>query len=318
MMAGPALTSPIDLRTRRRRRFAWVVGGLLTLPVLGLGLSWWITPKLRPAPEVATPLESAPRETIDAVEAEVRSLEWPADRLEGEAAKRLLLEILQADRDHLRALTGYTATLRRRERVDGTLGDLQTIALKVRHRPFAVYLRFVEPEAGKEVVYDASRYDGDVMAHPGGFARKLLPILKFPPDSTLAMADNRHPITEAGILGLTDRLIGFREIDLLDPEAGTVLDRVTGPEGRAYLRSVHTHPVHHPDRPFAYVEVLYDPETKLPVRITSYDWPEDGSTPDLETLELAEMYQYDDLDLDAPLTDLDFDPANPLYEFRRF
>ncbi|HEU5115651.1 MAG TPA: DUF1571 domain-containing protein [Isosphaeraceae bacterium] len=33
---------------------------------------------------------------------------------------------------------------------------------------------------------------------------------------------------------------------------------------------------------------------------------------------MAEQYEYDDLNLNAPLTDLDFDPANPDYDFKRF
>ena len=62
--------------------------------------------------------------------------------------------------------------------------------------------------------------------------------------------------------------------------------------------------------------MLYDPETRLPRRIDSYDWPEPGKGPG--ALQLAERYSYEDLDLDAPLSDLDFDPANPAYAFSRF
>ena len=301
-----------------RRRLIQVVGALSIVPVAAFGVSWYFTPELTPRTGPARPLSQGVPGRIADAKARTGSLDWPEASLDGEPAKKLLLDVLLAAREHLRAVPGYTATLRRRERVGGELGEPQTIAMKVRHEPFAVYLRFVEPEAGKEVVYDESRYDGDMMAHPGGFARAFLPVLKVPPDSAIALAGNRHPITEAGLLNLTEKLIGYRELDLLDPEADTILDRDTDPEGREYLRSVHTHPHRHDDRPFAYVEVLYDPGTKLPVRITNYDWPADGSTPDYSALDLAEQYFYEDLDLNAPLTDLDFDPANPAYEFRRF
>jgi hypothetical protein len=68
-------------------------------------------------------------------------------------------------------------------------------------------------------------------------------------------------------------------------------------------------------RPFARVEILYDPATHFPLRISSFDWPAPGQTGDLE---LAERYAYDDLNLEAPLTPADFDPTNPDYAFMRF
>jgi hypothetical protein len=80
-------------------------------------------------------------------------------------------------------------------------------------------------------------------------------------------------------------------------------------------RSLHTHPHRHAERPFARVEVLYDPTTLIPIEITSYDWPE-GSCD--EPLRVAEHYSYDNLELSAELSDLDFDPANPAYSFRRY
>lgn len=177
-------------------------------------------------------------------------------------------------------------------------------------------MKFLQPDAGREAVYAEGRYDDHVIAHPGGMTRAFLPRLKVPPDSPLALAGNRHPVTDAGILNLTEKLIRFREMDLDDPEASTVLDTVTDPDGRTWLRSVHDHPVYHPDRPFQYVEVLYDPEMKLPLRISSYDWPEPGDSSG--DRKLAERYFYDDLRLDASLSNLDFDPANPAYEFKRF
>jgi hypothetical protein len=129
------------------------------------------------------------------------------------------------------------------------------------------------------------------------------------------MADSRHPVTEAGLANLTARLIGYRKKDLEDRHAVTVLDRYTDPQGREFLRSVHTHPEPDADRPFARIEVLYDPGSFLPVDIRSFDWPSPGHTGDLL---LAEHYTYENLDLDASLTALDFDPANPDYAFHRY
>ena len=188
--------------------------------------------------------------------------------------------------------------------------------LKARPDPFAIYFKFVSPHPGKEVVFASGRHDDKIVAHNGDWKDKLIPRLKLDPKGLIALADSRHPITEAGLVHLTDKLIGFRRLDLDDTEAVTILDRVTEDDGRKWLRAVHTHPHHHPDRPFARVEVRLDPETFLPLQITSFDWPADEAKPG--ALQLAERYAYDDLDLDANLTDLDFDPANPAYGFSRF
>ena len=187
--------------------------------------------------------------------------------------------------------------------------------MKVRHRPFAIYFKFLPPSPGKEVVYAEGRHDNKVIAHAGGWARRLIPRLAVPPDHPIALAENRHPVTEAGLANLTAKLIGYRRMDLEEPDAVTILERVTGPDGRSWLRSLHLHEHKVAERPFARVEVLYDPDHQLPMRITNYDWPEPGHTGELH---LAERYCYEDLKLDVALTALDFDPANPDYGFHRF
>ena len=118
----------------------------------------------------------------------------------------------------------------------------QTLAMKVRHRPFAVYLKFLAPKEGKEVVYAEGHHENKVITHTPGVVGWLIPRLAVPPDSPQVLAESRHPITEAGLANLTKKLIGFRRMDLDDPEAVTILDRTTGPDGRAWLRSLHTHP----------------------------------------------------------------------------
>ncbi len=187
--------------------------------------------------------------------------------------------------------------------------------MKVRHEPFSVYLKFLEPMAGKEVVYSEGRYDNHLIGHNGNWSRLLVPRLKVAPDSPIALTDNRHPITDAGLKKLVDKLIHYRQMDLHEDEAVTVLDRIEDDQGREWLRSLHTHPNFHPDRPFARVDVLYHPETFIPFSITSYDWPEPGQQEDLE---LAEYYEYEDVDLGVILDDFDFDPSNPEYAFSRY
>ncbi|MBX6316382.1 MAG: DUF1571 domain-containing protein, partial [Isosphaeraceae bacterium] len=265
----------------------------------------------------ATPAQPVPLAARKVPPPQPTQLEWPAGRLEGEPAKRLLLDVMLAAKRRLEAVPGYTAIFRKQERLNGTLREEQTLRMKVRHEPFAVYLKFLAPKAGKEVLYAEGQHDNKLIAHNGDWTRRLIPRLKVSPTDPLALADSRHPITEAGLLKLVNKLIHFRQIDLEDPEAVTILDRTTDEHGRAWLRSTHYHPHYSPERPYQKTFILYDPETWLPLRITNYEWAHPGEDSDEEPV-LVERYAYDDLRLDAPLTSLDFDLSNPEYEFSRY
>ncbi len=212
------------------------------------------------------------------------------------------------------AASGYTATFKKQERIGGRLLPEQTMAMKVRQRPFAVYLKFLAPKAGKEVALRRGppqeqgprpqrRLDPPARPPPGGRARQ--------PDGAGRQPPPDH---RGGLSNLARKLVAFRKLDLEDPEAVTILDRTTGPDGRPLLRSIHLHEHPNSSRPFARIEVLYDPATHFPVQISSYDWPHPGEDGE----PLVERYAYEDLVLDAPLTPLDFDPANPAYEFLRY
>lgn len=309
MAATPDLPGP----GRPIRRW-WPVASITVLLsglIVVLGLSWWLTEPLVDDDEVAS---SGPPAKADVPEP-TGPPTWPDSRIEGKPAKELLLATLQAVAASLETVEGYTTTLRRRERIGGKLGPEQTMMLKVRNRPFAIYLKVLAPKAGKEVIYAEGHHENKMIAHAGDWTRRLIPRLAVAPDSAIALADNRHPITDAGLVHLTRRLVNFREMDLVDNHSETILDRAPGPDGRPWPRSIHLHPKPDDGRPFARVEILYHPESFLPMEIFNYDWLPGGQPGELP---LAESYRYADLVLNAPLTALDFDPANPDYEFARY
>ncbi len=291
---------------------------LLVPPIALAALSWWFTEPLTdhgaPSNQGSATIH-VPADIKKQAAEEKIPLAWPDVRLEGREAKLRLLDILVAAAERLNQVESYTATFRKQERIKGELKPEQTLAMKVRQKPFAIYFKFLSHQEGKEVVYAEGHHDNKVVAHPGGVARFLMPRLALAPDDPLALADSRHPVTDAGLSNLTDRLLHFRRIDLDDSDAVTVLDRTTDANGRPWLRSIHTHTIPSPDRPFARIEVLYDPETFIPKDIRNFDWGQPGQ---LEDLPLAEHYNYDDLKLDAMLSALDFDPANPAYAFHRY
>jgi hypothetical protein len=289
-----------------------VIVGVVTTSGAIAFASWWLTAPLTDR-VVPIGLTNEIRSTHARSEKQARPV-WPEGRLAGEPAKHLLLDILLDAADRLDAIDGYTATFHKQERLDGTLGPVQTLAMKTRHHPFAIYFKFIAPSAGKEVVYAEGHHDNKVIAHSGGVARLLVPRLALEPTHPLALAGSRHAVTEAGLANLTGRLIHYRQLDLKEPEAVTILDRITDDSGKSWLRSIHSHDTYSESRPFARVEVLYDPATFFPLDIRSYDWPKPGQKGELL---LAEHYSYENLDVSATLTAIDFDPANPEYAFHR-
>ena len=307
----PADADATSPRPPRRRAWLWLIPA--TPAALALA-SWWFTAPLAdsPTPPPAVPAASdAPPPAVPIVDVPPT---WPEGTLQGDAAKRLTLASVERSADRLARVPHYTATLRKQERLSGRLGPENRLSMKVRNRPFAIYLKFLAPKAGKEVVYAEGHHDNKVIAHNGDWTRRLVPRLAIDPHGPTALAENRHPITDAGLANLARKLVAFRKLDIEDADAVTVLERIESPEGKPWLRSVHLHSHQNPARPFARVEVLYDPETLYPLQISSYDWPVPGQVGDL----LAERYIYQNLAVDPSLTALDFDPANPKYEFLRF
>lgn len=305
--------------TRNRKIGRWILQGVATFAVVAAGslafLSWYFTAPLEEmsAAQVTTPTEEKPSVDLDAYPT------WPKERLEGIKAKTHLLIVLEAVEKRMSAVQGYTATLKKQERIGGKLGPEQTMFIKVRNQPFAFYGKFLAPKKGKEVIFAEGHHDNNLIGHNGDWTRKLIPRLSVPPDGPIALKDSRHPVTEAGLLFLTRRLLGFRKLDFEDPEATSELDWAEGLDGTLWPRSIHTHPHPQPGRPFARIEVLYEPETLIPRYIVNYDWPDDGRPAiDRADLPLAERYMYLDLNFDVELSDHDFDPANPEYEFHRF
>jgi hypothetical protein len=288
---------------------AFCLIGLLVFPV-----SWRLTAPLEKTAGVSGARQE--REAEDCAQAAPAGgfLPWPHERLEGRPAKELLLRTLQAVDRAFRKVRCCTSTFRKQERIGGNLLPEQTYFLKVRHDPFAVYMKCIQPFAGRELIYAEGYNDNQVIGHPPGLARFLVPRLKFPPDDPLILAESRHPMNEAGLANMIRKMIRFRQMDLQDSDSITVLDRTTTPDGRKWLRSTHLHPVVHAERPLARTVVLYDPPSRLPLRFTGFDRAAGGEKEN----PLGERYCYDDLVLDAPLSAADFDPANPDYAFHRF
>ena len=218
----------------------------------------------------------------------------------------------QTGRKELEKLHDYSATLVKRERINGKLGEHEYMFLKVRHRPFSVYLYFLAPDKlrGQEVVYVEGRDGGKMSAHGSGLL-KVLGTQQLDPTGLLAMRGNRYPITEIGVLNLVTRLLETGKKDSQYGECEVKFYHGAKIEDRVCTCIEVVHPIPRRNFLFHVARIYVDDELNVPIRYAAYDWPEEEGGPP----RLTEEYTYMNLKLDNGFTDADFDVRNPNYQF---
>ena len=281
------------------------------------GPSQGVVPAFFPAPLAAveagasaeaTPVAPAPALPLDAAAI-------AAQLITTQPGEHPLLPAIRWARQTLEKLDtiqDYSCVMVKRERIDGTLGDQEYMSVKIRHEPFSVYLGFVKPAKvkGQEAIYVRGRNNGEMQAHGNGM-RKLFGTVSLKPDSYLAMAGNRYPITEMGLRRLVERLIEVGENDAKFGEC-EVKASPKKINGREVVCLQVTHPLPRKEFLFHIAKIYIDTQNNLPMRYESYDWPaETGGVPPL-----MEEYTYLNLKLNNRFGDKDFDVGNPAYQFK--
>ncbi len=233
-----------------------------------------------------------------------------------QANEHPLMPALRWARDgigNVERLQDYSATLVKRERVSGKVAGHEYIFLKVRHKPFSVYMCFLGPAAlkGREVIYIRGQNDGKMWAHGTGLQKTMFGTVSLPPDGLLAMRGQRYPLTEVGLLNLVRRLIEVAEEDTKYGECDVKFFKGAKINDRICTCIQVVHPVPRRNFLFHLARIFVDDEFNVPVRYEAYDWPgKEGAAP-----ELIEEYTYLNLKLNNGFADADFDTRNPSYRF---
>lgn len=228
----------------------------------------------------------------------------------------------QALRSSQQNVKDYTALLVKREEIDGTLNAHEFMYVKVRNRkvangklvqPLSVYLNFLKPSTvkGREVIYVEGRNDGKITAHEGGFKGKFLPTVSIPPDGMLAMRGQRYPLTDIGVENLIVKLIERGQKARVSPDVQCEFRKNAKVKDRVCTVMQVTQPTRRPDAEFYQAQIFIDDQLNMPIRYIAYDWPAQQGQP----LQVIEEYNYLDLKVNVGLTDADFDPNNPAYNF---
>jgi hypothetical protein len=207
----------------------------------------------------------------------------------------------------------YSATMVKRERIDGKIGEPEYMFIKVRQKPMSVYLYCLKPDhlKGQEALWIQGQNNGKMWGHAQGI-RKVFGTVPLDPTGPIAMKGNRYPITEIGLLNLVRRLIEEGEKDTQYGECEVKYFQGAKINGRSCTCIQVVHPVPRRNFQFHLARIFVDDEYNLPVRFEAYDWPtQPGAQP-----ELIEEYTYVNIKMNNGFTDADFDLRNPAYGFK--
>jgi hypothetical protein len=222
-----------------------------------------------------------------------------------------------------RDVTDYTATIVKRERIKGQLGNYEYMFAKIRNRKvvdgkivtsLSVYLKFLKPDdiKGRECVWVEGANNNKMRAHEGGLLGRTLPSVWLDPHGVLAMRGQLHPISEIGIENLILKLIERGEREKQYEECEVTFQKGAKINGRPCTVLSVRHPTPRDYFEFHLAQIFIDDEMNLPVRYAAFHWP---TRKDDQTGPVLEEYTYLDVKLNVGLNDADFDSNNPNYGF---
>ena len=301
----------VDSSLPNRRRLLWAAvtgSGMLT------GIYWTFPPIFAEA----EPVEAS----IARVDPLVRtvSLDTLPDLVLTPSiqAHRKSIAMLEEGIRKFETVSGYKAEFSKQELVSGEMTDPQTMALKVRHEPFSVYMKWIEGKPGQELLYVEGENDGEMIVRPGGLKGRFLGAIRLSPTGGLAMSEARHPVTQVGLLHLAEKILTYRYNESHWTSGYTCIEQRVELHGRPALRFTieYDSPSYRAD--YRKSIVWIDEELSLATKVENYGWPAGNVPPNrLDAETLIESYAYRNIDLDTQLAAVDFNAANEAYGLRR-
>ena len=208
----------------------------------------------------------------------------------------------------LKKINDYEATFTKKELVGKKLLSTEMF-VKFREQPFSVYLKYLNPHGGREVIYVAGKNKDKLLAHGEGIT-SIVGTLKLKPDSKDAMDDNRYPITMFGMSKLVATLVQQWEEDEKHDDCvvkffpNAKLDKVD-------CKVVETsYPKQVSHAKFHLTRLYVTKETGLPARVEQFGFAAAGAQ-----LPIIEEYTYTNVKTNVGFGDLDFDTENQAYGF---
>lgn len=226
------------------------------------------------------------------------------------------IRLAEKSQKTLESVTDFQATFHKMEIVRKKRVP-HIMQMKLRHKPFSVYLKFLDPHEGREVIYVDGQNDGNILAHETGF-KSIAGTISVDPTSRRAMKEGKHPITEIGIAKMLQGVIDVWKKE--KKVAGGKLNYYPN----AKIESSHKNlisiecivvetiqPRKKRGIEFHITRLYIDKKTNLPVRVEHFGFPRRTS----EEPPLVAQYTYWNVKTNVNLRDIDFDTNNPNYGF---
>jgi len=205
----------------------------------------------------------------------------------------------------IEAIDGYTATLEKEERIGRKMQGKEIIAIKVRHEPFAVYMKWVAgPHKGREILYNAALLGPDKVRVREAGLLGVMPVT-IAIDGVAARRGTNHQVTEVGLKALVELI----EKDFLKAAPQDHIQRnnhgISELDGKPVYRMENVMPRDPKLGYFCYRIMHYTDFVRgLEVKVDVYDFDD----------RLTESHHYRNIDTKAQLTEADFDPKNKAYK----
>ena len=222
-----------------------------------------------------------------------------------------LLEVAYKSRKSVESVEDYKCVFTKREVVRGKMIKT-TMNLKFRETPFSVYLKFVDLNAGREVIYVQGQNNNNLLVHEAGL-KAYLGTFPIPPTSSDALAENKYPVTSIGLKNMLDSVIKQWEIE--GKFSGITTQKrpssklPTGEVCTVY-EAIHNQPFK--EFKFHTTRLFVADESGIAIGVQQLAFPAKGE----KETPVVEEYFYSQLTTNLKLTDADFDPKNPNYAFR--
>lgn len=184
--------------------------------------------------------------------------------------------ILAKSRQTFANVSNYKVDVQLQERMNGRLLPQDKFTLFKRREPLAVRMEWTEgKDVGREVIYSPVETKGMIQIR---MPKGLIPRMSMSPDSPLVRSKSRHPINDAGVDSVLERLVATHEqFRSGNPQAGQLQVEQSSDPQLGTVRRI-THRTH--DREIWVVDL--DEKTGVPLTIHATD----------ESGELLEHYEF--------------------------
>ncbi len=240
------------------------------------------------------------------------------DVLTGRWAMLMQQMILEKGCQTFGQVSDYTATLHKQERLGSSLGEVQTVQVKLRHAPFSVYMKWLTFDKGRELIYVEGENDGNMLVQPGGWKGRLTGTLALEPTGRMAMSESRHPPSEAGLVRLAETLLSYNRKNLKSNRGWTCEmydnQKVQGRDCYLFITVYDSSDVSEIYRK----SIQYiDKELSLPIVVKNFTWDSAADPAKIDESSLIESYTWTDIRVDQRLANSDFDETNSEYRFKQ-